>query len=255
MPKHKKSLACRLRAYVSEFGDNIFTTDGTVLYCTICNIKVSAEKKFTVNQHVARDKHILGIEKKNQQKISTTQTLLTTPSTASTFNYDLCKALLCSNIPLFKLSQPSFRSFLEKYTNKIIPDQSTLRKKYVNECYEETINNIRAYASEKKIWVSIDETTDVAGRYVANVIIGTLEIDNPGKIFLLNSEVLDKANYATISRLFDKSLLILWPEGIRRENILLFLSDAAPYMVKAGKSLKIFNPKMEHITCLAHALH
>jgi len=67
-PKHKKSLACRLRAYVSEFGDNIFTTDGTVLYCTICNIKVSAEKKFTVNQHVARGKHILGIKKKNQQK-------------------------------------------------------------------------------------------------------------------------------------------------------------------------------------------
>lgn len=84
-----------------------------------------------------------------------------------------------------------------------------MREKYVTECYEETINNIRAYTSEKKIWISIDETTDVAGRYVANVIIGTLEIYRPGKIFLLNSEVLDKANYATISRLYDKSLLIL----------------------------------------------
>jgi len=52
------------------------------------------------------------------------------------------------------------------------------------------------------------------GRYVANVIIGTLEIDSQDKIFLLNSEVLEKANYATISRLFDMSLLILWPEGI-----------------------------------------
>jgi hypothetical protein len=130
-----------------------------------------------------------------------------------------------------------------------------LRKKYVTECYTETINNIRTYASEKKIWVSIDETTDVAGRYVANVIIGTLEIDSPGKIFLLNSEVLDKAIYATINRLSDKSLLIVWLEGIRDENILLFLSDAAPYMVKAGKTIKIFNPKMEHITCVAHALH
>lgn len=26
-------------------------------------------------------------------------------------------------------------------------------------------------------------------------------------------------------------------------------------MVKTGKTLKIFNPKMEHITCVAHALH
>lgn len=254
MPKQKTSLASRLRAYVSEFGEDIFTTDGTILYCKICDVKVSAEKKFTVNQHIARDKHINGIEKKLQHKSSINQTLLNCPSTGSNFNYDLCKALLCANIPFFKLSQPTFRSFLEKYTNKIIPDQSTLRKKYVNECYEETIQKIRSYASEKKIWVSIDETTDVSGRYVANVIIGTLEINNPGKIFLLNSEVLDKANYATISRLFDTSLLILWP-GVRRENDLIFLSDTAPYMVKAGKSLKTFYPKMEHITCVAHGLH
>jgi len=41
----------------------------------------------------------------------------------------------------------------------------------------------------------------------------------------------------------------------RHENILLFLSDAAPYMVKAGKTIKIFNLKMEHITCVDHALH
>lgn len=67
--------------------------------------------------------------------------------------------------------------------------------------------------------------------------------------------MLDRANYATTSRLFDKSLLILWPEGIRHENILLFLSHVAPYIVKAGKNIKIFNPKTEHITCVAHALH
>jgi hypothetical protein len=51
-------------------------------------------------------------------------------------------------------------------------------------------NNIRANASENKIWVSMNETTDIAGRYVANVIIDTLEIDSSGKIFPLNSEVL-----------------------------------------------------------------
>jgi len=103
--------------------------------------------------------------------------------------------------------------------------------------------------------VSIDETTDVEGRYVANVIIGTLEVDNPGKIFLLNSEVLEKANHSTISKLFDRSLFILWPEGILHDNVLLFVSDAAPYMVKSGKSLQVLYSKMVHITCLAHGLH
>jgi len=42
-------------------------------------------------------------------------------------------------------------------------------------------------------WISIDETTDCEGRYVANVIVGTLEIKRPSQIFLLHSEALDKA--------------------------------------------------------------
>jgi len=56
-----------------------------------------------------------------------------------------------------------------------------------------------------------------------------------------------------ISKLFDKTLL--WSDGINYENVLLFVSDAAPYMVKAGGAIKGFYDKMIHVTCLAHALH
>jgi len=71
------------------------------------------------------------------------------------------------------------------------------------------MNKIRTYETYKKIWISIDETSDAAGRYVANAIIGTLEIDNPGKNFLLNSECLEKANHGTIARFFDKSFTFM----------------------------------------------
>ena len=47
---------------------------------------------------------------------------------------------------------------------------------------------------------------------------------------------------------------MLWPNKVERENVLLFLTDAAPYMVKAAKGLQVLYPKMIH-TCLAHALH
>jgi len=40
-------------------------------------------------------------------------------------------------------------------------------------------------STKKKNWVSVDETTNVTGRFVANVLIGTLEIDRVGEIFLL----------------------------------------------------------------------
>jgi len=117
------------------------------------------------------------------------------------------------------------------------------------------MNNIKKYCENQKLWISIDETTDAEGRYIANVIIGTLEIGCPGKIFLLLTEALEKSNHTNIAKLLDKALHLLWPQGIKYNNILLFLSDAAPYMVKAGKGIKIMYSKMEHVTCLAHGLH
>jgi hypothetical protein len=113
---------------------------------------------------------------------------------------------------------------------------------------------IRNKVHGKKIFVSIDETCDTEARYVANVIIGTLEIDGPGEVFLLTSEVLESVNHSTICNVFERSMFLLWPEGIR-QDVLLFVTDAAPYILKAGKSIKPFYTKLVHVTCLAHALH
>jgi len=99
-----------------------------------------------------------------------------------TFSKDLCKALLSANIPLNKVNK-DFRLFMEKYTNKEIPDESTLCKNYVNDIYVETMNKIRSNIVGHKIWVSVDETTDVQGRYIANVIIGTLEVNKPDQVY------------------------------------------------------------------------
>jgi len=56
MLKLNNLLTCYLRAYVSEFFENIVTTDKRVKYWKMCDIKVSAENKFTVNQDVTHDK-------------------------------------------------------------------------------------------------------------------------------------------------------------------------------------------------------
>jgi len=65
------------------------------------------------------------------------------------------------------------------------------------------------------------------------LLVGTLEFGHPGKVVLLNSTVLEKANSGTIVRCFEQSLSLLWPGGIQWKNVLLFLSDAASYMVIA----------------------
>lgn len=48
---------------------------------------------------------------------------------------------------------------------------------------------------------------------------------------------------------------ILWPDGVKHDDVLLLLSDAAPYMVKSASSIKKLYSKMIHTTCLAHGLH
>lgn len=257
MPKIKSSTSSRLRDYVNEFGKDVFTTDGTILLCKICNIKVAAEKKFSIQQHISRVKHINALTSMKNKINEKPQQLLSDMLSNNnySFNKELCMAMLSANIPFNKLKNKLFCNFLEKHIAKKIPDESTLRKNYVDQCFNETIDSIRKYIENKKIWVSIDETSDVEGRYVANVIVGTLEISKPGKSFLLNCEVLEKANNSTISKLFDRSMAIVWPNGVKHDNVLLFVTDAAPYMVKAGKNIQALYSKMEHVTCLAHGLH
>lgn len=62
MPKIKESTSSRLSGYVNEFGRDVFTIDGTILLCKICNIKVAAEKKILIQQHISREKHINGLK-------------------------------------------------------------------------------------------------------------------------------------------------------------------------------------------------
>lgn len=256
MPKTKQSATNRLNSFVLEYGTDIFKTDGSILFCKLFEVKVNSDRKFVVTQHVNTEKHKRAVIRKNEKnKNSEIQQLVTNTPKKCLFSHDLCKALLSANIPLYKISNPQLKSFLEKYTSREIPSDSTLRKTYVNDIYEETMKNIREQIKGNKIWVSIDETTDSEGRYVANVIIGTLNTDAPGKTYLLTTEVLEKVNNSTIVKLFDHSMFVLWPNGIRHDDVLLFVTDAAPYMVKAGQTLQSLYSKMIHLTCLAHGIH
>jgi len=48
MPKEKKTQISRLRSFILEFGDNVFSADGRILFCKICEIKVEYERRSSV---------------------------------------------------------------------------------------------------------------------------------------------------------------------------------------------------------------
>uniref|UniRef100_A0A2S2PVS2 CGG triplet repeat-binding protein 1 n=1 Tax=Sipha flava TaxID=143950 RepID=A0A2S2PVS2_9HEMI len=112
MPKIKPSNRCRLRAYVQEFGENIFSTYGNILFCKVCEVKVVAEKKFTITQHMSRDKHLRAlVRKKEKEDNEKTQMFLNT-TTNNSFNLELCYMIISANIPISKLKHPDVCNFL-----------------------------------------------------------------------------------------------------------------------------------------------
>lgn len=173
MGKEKRSVSVTLNTFVREYG-KVFSTDGQILFCLMCNSNVTATKKFQVDQHLKTAKHLKNAELKKPTQTLLTQNLGAT-SKVSEFNKDLCEASVSANIPGHKLKNFKFREFLEEYTKTVIPDESTLRKTYIPRLFETTIKEIRNQLHNMDIWVSLDETTDSLGRYVANFVVGDMQ--------------------------------------------------------------------------------
>ncbi|KAL1229409.1 CGG triplet repeat-binding protein [Trichinella spiralis] len=206
MAKVKSKPSKELIGLVKEYGSDILSTDNTVLFCKACGKTINHEK-----------------------------------NSKSQFLTELCMAFIDARIPLWILGNKSLRGFLEKYTKQHIPSESSLRKNYIDNNFNNVMDGIRRKVTYNKIWVSVDETIDPVGRFVANVVIGTLEADQPSKEYLLTSEVLEKSNSSTIAQLFTSVLAVVWPEGIRYENVLLFLLMQHPHGL---------HRIAEHIRCL-----
>ena len=164
--------------------------------------------------------------------------------------------MISANIPFFKLQNPNFKRFIEAYTGQKVPDESTLRKNYLNVNYTRIMDNVRKAVGKQAIFVQVDETIDVEKRAIINCVVGILNGCEDENEFLINCEAaVNRVDSNEICQFFDRSLKLLYPNGIPTNKVLLFLSDAAPYMVKAGKMIRAFYPKCIHVTCLCHALH
>jgi len=115
------------------------------------NAKIAAETKFTVTQHVVKINIYVDWKTKNKEKM-----VRRCVSTNNTFNVHLCQMMISANIFLGKLKNTCFLNFLSEYTGQNIPEESTIRENYLSVCYTNTINSIRAYVGNKKLWVCIE---------------------------------------------------------------------------------------------------
>ena len=84
-----------------------------------------------------------------------------------------------------------------------------------------------------------------------NILVGSLE--TPHASYLYDCQTLKCApNSNIIAQAVDDAVRNL---GTNRNFFCLLLSDAVKYMIAAGITLKSLNPKLFHVTCVAHLLH
>jgi len=111
----------KFKKIVSEFDENVLMTDGNIIFSKLCEVKINSDKKYNVQQHMGREKHKKALKKPEAAKHNAVQPFVQ-QFCKSDFNADLCSVLLAANIPLNKLNNEHFRSFLSKYCNKTIPN-------------------------------------------------------------------------------------------------------------------------------------
>lgn len=235
--------------------------DGNKLFCTlrITTIEWSSKHGMSkANTHCRGKKH-LELLSKNEGKIVTIKQgfkmAMEKEMTNEEFHKWLTRNLVEADIPLDKLdSCPSFIRLLNGLLNmkpRNIPCTKTLRTQ-VDDVYEERVQQIRDKIGEDKIYLIIDESTDLKGRFVCNVLVGALNVQ-PSKPML----ILDEVNTGSICQTINETCSFLWRGNIQYARLLLVVSDQVSYMISAIKSLKKTKmyPNLHHITCIVHALY
>lgn len=169
----KKSNREKMQSYIHEFGGyKTFSTEGKMLFCKLCETAVSCERKSLVRQHVQTEKHQQKQAEFAEGPTPAKQQLLTEEfmqrggSVAKEFKRELCSNMMAADIAFNKLKHKGWRQFLQKWTGQQVPDESTLRKLYVEPEYEKCLQNIRDAIGNRNIWVQTDTVTDAAGLHI-----------------------------------------------------------------------------------------
>ena len=165
--------------------------------------------------------------------------------TLNEFNRDFAKTFVSANIPMDKVSNPSLKQFLEKYTKRIIPVPSTLRRHVESESLN-VFKNVKSFIGKHYIYLIVDETNDVCGRALCVILVGILDGQTNSKPFLLDVIDIQKTNSNTVTQFVVNALAKLYDGEVAYDRLRLFVTDGASCTLKSGRDLKLLFPNALH---------
>lgn len=250
------------RYNLKPYGDVYHHLDDGKIQCTICRTPLSQNtdpRKHSTTQH-----HLKALRNK------------TVCDALLKMDREQLHNFFAKNIFTFGMSVGEYsrmKELFEIILGVTLPCADTMRKKHLWSLANEFRDSMIQYLRDKKIFVSIDETTDKNHRSVAVIVIGTLEPDGIGKTFLFDLVEMSNGTSADeIKKIFENAIKEIWPEGKlnqhflatfftifcftgdHNDSVLYFTTDGAANMKLAAKKLSKTYLKMVHVTCVAHAL-
>lgn len=254
MPKDKENLIDCAKKLIGKAFEVQSKPNEVLIFCKSCQCKFKVDSvhlKTQYQSHLKSTKHKKSSEKNILQP--SISTVIANNSKIEAYSTKLLKAFLEAGIPVWKLRHPSIKKFFLEQHKEVLPCVKTFYSK-IDSIFAEKVQKIKNYIGDYPIYLIVDETTDACKRFVLNVLVGKLD-GTPSKPVLLNTIFLDKTNNTTVQQAVNKACVTLYGPDIPYEKVWLFITDQAPYMIKAGKGLKEIYPHMKHVTCLIHGLN
>lgn len=236
-----------------------FVVIGGNLRCEACIRKINIRPqsvKHCIKSHEESARHKEKLKYWSSRKVYQQSTTELLKRSIDDFTFRLTEVLVSMNVPWVKANNIVFKQFVQDYCKRTSPDESTMRKYYLEPLYKKHLNDLRNYIGvDSWIYLQIDEAK-ILERKIISILVGKLDGKQP-KTYLLNLYQIEKsADNSLIQKAILESLSILWPDKLRYDNVRLLLSDQAGYLLKSSKMMKDgLYQNMLHITCLCHALH
>lgn len=260
MPKQKENLAVRATKLIrsNKCFEVETISDGVFIFCKYCECKFKIDATHLntqIQSHLATAKHKKSKERQILQPSIAGAIVVadTKKKHENSYSLKLARAFLEAGIPLWKLRHPSIKNFFYQEHKEILPCSSTFYKK-IEEIHSETLEKIKNNIGVSPIYFICDETTDAKHRYALNVLVGKLN-GEPSAPMLLSTIFLEKTNNTTVQQGLLKATTTLYGANIPFERVRFLITDQAPYMIKAGKGLKVLFPNLKHVSCLVHGLN
>ncbi len=178
-----------------------FEINGNVLFCNFCNETksyVPREGIRPLKRHINSQKHMKSIKIKAEQTRLNLQ--IKNSDKSNVFDVELVEALFSTNIPIHKIENKNFRTFLEKYTNKRVNSHTFYRGTIIDAIYDKKFNDVKSILHNMgHYYIIFDETTDSCGRHILSLLIGGCSENTRSKPYLVSLLELEKTTAQNIN--------------------------------------------------------